>query len=52
MIIDDSFLYLNYKYEALAIVEEDGEYVGIVTIEDIVEELVGNVFDEYDATKK
>lgn len=52
MIIDDAFLYLNSKYEALAIVEEDGEYVGIVTIEDIVEELVGNVFDEYDATKK
>lgn len=51
MIIDDAFLYLNSKYEALAIVEEKGEYLGIVTIEDIVEELVGNVFDEYDTAK-
>ncbi len=47
MIIDDAFLYLNSKHEALAIVENNDEYIGVVTLEDIVEELVGNVFDEY-----
>ena len=47
-IIDDAFLVLRSKHEMLAIVEENGEYKGIVTIEDIVEEVVGNMFDEYD----
>lgn len=48
MIIDDAFLYLNNKYEAIAVVEEKGQYIGIVTIEDIIEDVLGNVFDEYD----
>ena len=48
MIIDDAFLYLNNIYEAIAVVEKNGEYIGIVTIEDIIEDVVGNVFDEYD----
>lgn len=49
MIIDDAFLYLNNKHESIAIVEENNKYVGIVTIEDIIEDVVGNVFDEYDS---
>lgn len=48
MIIDDAFLYLNNKHEAIAVVEEKEKYIGIVTIEDIIEDVVGNVFDEYD----
>ena len=47
-IIDDAFLYLRSKREMMAIVEENKEFIGVVTIEDIVEEVVGNMFDEYD----
>lgn len=47
-IIDDAFLLLNSNYEAMAIVKENNEYIGIVTVEDILEHIVGNVFDEYD----
>ena len=48
MIIDDAYFYLNSHYEVMAKVERNGKYIGIVTLEDIIEELVGNVFDEYD----
>ena len=47
-IIDDAFLLLNNNYEAIAIIKENNEFIGIVTIEDILEHIVGNVFDEYD----
>lgn len=49
MIIDDAFLLLNQKYEPIAKVMKDGIWVGIVTLEDIIEEVIGNVFDEYDS---
>ena len=53
MIIDDAFLYLNSNYQAMAIVAgDDGEYLGIVTTTDIIEEIIGNVFDEYDKKSK
>lgn len=47
-IIDDAFLLLNGKHEPIAKVVKDGEWIGIITIEDIIEEILGNVFDEYD----
>lgn len=48
MIIDDAFLLLNGKHEPIAKVVKDNNWIGIVTIEDIIEEVIGNVFDEYD----
>lgn len=51
-IIDDAFLLLNSNYEAMAIVKENNDYIGIVTIEDIIEHILGNVFDEYDKKDK
>ena len=51
MIIDDAFLLLNSKYEGMAIViDENKEFIGVVTLEDILESVVGNIFDEYDKT--
>lgn len=52
MIIDDAYLYLNSNYEVIAQVIKNDEYIGIITLEDIIEELIGNVFDEYDKTKE
>lgn len=46
-IIDDAFLLLSSNHEVMASVIKDGEFIGIVTLEDIIEEVVGNVFDEY-----
>ena len=51
-IIDDAFLLLNGNYEAMAIVKEHGEFIGIVTVEDILEHIVVNVFDEYDMNEE
>ena len=47
-IIDDAFLMLSSSHEVMASVEEKDKIIGIITIEDIIEEVIGNVFDEYD----
>jgi CBS domain containing-hemolysin-like protein len=46
--ITDIFNEMRKKRVHLAIVKNDnGEHIGIVTLEDIIEEIVGEIYDEY-----
>lgn len=47
-IIDDAFFMLSYSHDVMAIIKENNKTIGIITIEDIIEEVIPNVFDEYD----
>ncbi|QNU66682.1 HlyC/CorC family transporter [Ruminiclostridium herbifermentans] len=50
---DDLFTELKkHKVQMAVVIDEYGSTAGIVTMEDLVEEIVGNIFDEYDIEEK
>lgn len=48
MPVDELLLDLSKSRTHLAIVSERSDILGVITVEDILEELVGEIFDEYD----
>ncbi len=50
--IDDIFRIMQEKHETFScIVDKDNEFIGILTMEDAIEEIVGNIEDEYSLTE-
>ena len=48
MPVDELLLDLSKSRTHIAFVSERSDILGIITVEDILEELVGEIFDEYD----
>lgn len=49
--IDDVFACMQKEHVQMAIVVKDKEFIGVVTLEDAVEEILGNIYDEYDESE-
>ena len=47
----EALLKLQAKHSHLAVVEENDKFVGIITIEGVLEEVVGDIYDNSDQTK-
>lgn len=45
--IDDIFRIMQEKHETFSIILDKDEFIGILTMEDAIEEIVGNIEDEY-----
>ena len=45
--IDDVFATMQKEHIHMAIVEKNKEFIGIVTLEDAIEQILGNIYDEY-----
>lgn len=49
---DDIFKLMQKRRQGMVIVKDKEEnFVGIITMEDVIEEIVGNIFDEFDGSK-
>jgi len=49
--IDDVFHQMRDRQESVGFIYDKTEFVGIVAVEDLIEEIVGNIYDEYDDKK-